>query len=73
MTSRDVLTTAEVAYQRAQEACYEWTVAQASDRVDRDILHAAYLARWNVYLRLLQWAVALVHAEHGIASEVRAA
>ncbi len=72
MTSAEVLNTAERAYQLAQAAGFEWTVAQAERRADRDSLHAVYLARWLVYVRLVQWGVTIVCAEHGSREAVAA-
>jgi hypothetical protein len=66
VTSREVLDAADVAYENAQRACFAWTVAQAERRADRDRLHAVYLARWLVYVRLVQWGSALACGEQGV-------
>jgi hypothetical protein len=72
MTSTAALAAAEVAYQASQDAGFAYHVANSERRADRYVLHAAYDARWQEYLRLLRVAVTLVHQEHGI-KEVSAA
>jgi hypothetical protein len=72
MNSTAALAAAEVAYEVAQDAGFAYHAANSERRPDRYVLHAAYDATWQEYLRLLRVAVALVHTEQGIKSGVAA-